>query len=91
MCVCVCVCEGAEIASSSPLLFTEALCFIILTSFQTRLTFNEVRTSTIEIQVNTGKYVIKQDEVFICELNCAVHRDLGGGMREPISADRDAA
>lgn len=46
--------------------------------FQTWLTFNELRTSTIEIQVNTGKYIIKHDEVFICELNCAVHRDLRG-------------
>lgn len=54
--------------------------------FQTPLTFNEVRTSTIEIQVNTRKYVIKQHEVFICELNCTVQRDLRGGMREPISA-----
>lgn len=44
--------------------------------FQSRLTFNELRTSTIEIQVNTGKYIIKHNEVFICELNCSVHRDL---------------
>lgn len=46
--------------------------------FQTRLIFNELRTSTIGIQVNTGKCVIKHDEVFICELSCAVNRDVGG-------------
>lgn len=37
--------------------------------FQTRLTFNELRTNTIEVEVNSGKYIIKHNEVFICELN----------------------
>lgn len=35
--------------------------------FQTWLIFNELQTRTIEMQVNTGKYVIKHREVFICD------------------------
>lgn len=35
--------------------------FYNIDQLQTRLIFNELWSSTLEIQVNTGKYVIKQD------------------------------
>lgn len=52
--------------------------------FQTQLTFNELWTSTVEIQVNSGKYIIKHNEVFICELNCFVH-EFNSWVRKPLS------
>lgn len=59
-------------------LFAEAVSLNILDYLYTRLTFNNVRSSPFEILVNTGKYVIKQDEVFICKLKCALHREFEG-------------